>query len=171
MIRAAAPTAGCGMACPGAVGRTGGAQGWLAPSCLAGRLRAAQPGESQGEASRRRRHLSFCHPLNVAATLPGGSLVGDAVRPPPPAPPSGGVSARALPFPAVHCSLFAPKRPTASLRAASGTSGLRACRDGLSELAETGSRTQEFVISFISLSIKFIAGSIIQSVLLTGSEC
>ena len=43
--------------------------------------------------------------------------------------------------------------------------------DPMSELVETGSRTKDFVLSFISLAIKFIAGSVIQSVLLTGSQC
>ena len=45
---------------------------------------------------------------------------------------------------------------------------------GVSELIETGSCTsctEEFVISLISLAIKFIAGSVIQSVQSTGSEC
>ena len=35
---------------------------------------------------------------------------------------------------------------------------------GVSELAETGSCTEELVTSFISLAIKFISGSVIQSV-------
>ena len=41
---------------------------------------------------------------------------------------------------------------------------------GVLELVETGSSTEDFVISFISLATKFIAGSVIQSVLLTGLE-
>ena len=39
------------------------------------------------------------------------------------------------------------------------------------ELVETGSSTEDFVVSFTSLAAKFIASSVIQSVLLTGLEC